>query len=255
VSPGAPLGSLGVGAGLADVDPAGDVDLDEIELDAHGPVGDRDFCLVDVAARRVLRTVENPSLLGFTVRSVAGGLEVTGPDGHTMRAETRDASDGATVADYWGRGARIRVQDSALSEVFSRAVGREVVLARADRGDVVYAEPLSIVTTGSLGRLAEAITSSGYAVPPALDARFRATVTLVADEDPTPGTWLALGEATVEVGQPLERCAVVEIDPVTAQRSPTPVLVHLRSVLPGREGRLLFGMGARVVTPGTVRVG
>lgn len=237
--------------GLALVKGTRHVDLDEIELDAHGPVGDRDFCLVDVAARRVLRTVENPGLLGFTARSVAGGLEVTGPDGRTTQAETRDAADGAAVADYWGRGARIRLQDSALNAVFSHAVGREVVLGCAQRGDVVYAEPVSIVTTGALARLAEMVASSGYAVPPALDARFRATVTLVADKDPTPGTWLALGDAVVEVGQPLERCAVIDLDPVTGQRTGSRLLPLIRT----GDGRLPFGVGARVVTPGTVSVG
>jgi len=118
--------------GLALVKGTRHVGLDEIELDTHGPVGDRDFCLVDVAVRRVLRTVENPGLLGFTVRPLAG----------------------------------------------------------AERGDVVHAEPVSIVTTRALRRLCEAIPSGGYAVPPALAARFRATVTLVADEDPPPGTRL-----------------------------------------------------------------
>ncbi|KRE42730.1 MOSC domain-containing protein [Knoellia sp. Soil729] len=237
--------------GLALIKGTRHVDLDEMELDAHGPVGDRDFCLVDVAARRVLRTVENPGLLGFTARSVAGGLEVTGPDGQVARAETRDAVDGAAVADYWGRGARIRLQDSALSAVFSRALGREVVLARAERGDVVYAEPVSIVTTGALRRLAGTIASSGYAMPQALDARFRATLTLVADEDPPPGTRLQLGDAVVEVGQPLERCAVIDLDPATGQRTGSRLLPLIRT----GDGRLLCGVGARVVSPGRVRLG
>ena len=95
------------------------------------------------------------------------------------------------------------------------------------------------------------VASSGYAVPPALDARFRATVTLVADKDPTPGTWLALGDAVVEVGQPLERCAVIDLDPVTGQRTGSRLLPLIRT----GDGRLPFGVGARVVTPGTVSVG
>src|SRR5689334_3127296 len=40
---------------------------ESVSLDATGPVGDRAFCLVDPARARVLRTVENPSL----VRTVA----------------------------------------------------------------------------------------------------------------------------------------------------------------------------------------
>lgn len=225
-------------------------DRDEIELDDHGPVGDRTWCLVDRAAARVLRTVENPSLLAVVARDLGDRLAVTTPDGHTTEADARDSADGIRAFDYWGRGARIRLQDSELNSVFSGYLGRDVVLARAERGDVVYADPVSIVTTGALRRLSEAITASGYAVPPALDARFRATVTLDSDEDLVAGARLRLGEAVVEVGEPLERCAVIDLDPVTGERN-SRLLEHVRSP----DGRLLFGVGARVIIPGKVRQG
>ncbi|MEO7268078.1 MAG: MOSC N-terminal beta barrel domain-containing protein [Knoellia sp.] len=236
--------------GLALIKGTGHSDRDEIELDDHGPVGDRTWCLVDRAASRVLRTVENPTLLQVVARDLGDRLAVTIPDGQTTEAETRNSADGILVADYWGRGARIRLQDSALNDVFSAHLGREVSLARAERGDVVYADPISIVTTGALRRLCEALKTSGYAVPPALDVRFRATVTLDSDEDPAPGTRLQLGEVVVEVGEPLERCAVIDLDPRTGERN-SRLLEHVRS----SDGRLLFGLGARVVSPGRVTVG
>lgn len=234
--------------GLALIKGTRHVDRDEIELDAHGPVGDRSFCLVDRAAARVLRTVENPSLLQLGARDLGDRVAVTTLDGRTTEATTRDAADGIPVADYWGRGARIRLQDSPLNALFSAHLGREVTLARAERGDVVYAEPVSIVTTGALRRLCEALESAGYAVPLALDVRFRATVTIDADDDPVPGTRLRLGDAEVEVGQPLERCAVIDLDPDTGERT-SRLLEHLRAA----DGRLLFGVGARVVSPGRLR--
>ncbi|MFC7490445.1 MULTISPECIES: MOSC domain-containing protein [unclassified Knoellia] len=234
--------------GLALIKGTRHTDRDEIELGEHGPVGDRTWCLVDGATRRVLRTVENPSLLQLVARDLGDRLALTTPDGRTTEATTEDAADGIHVADYWGRGARIRLQDTALSAVLSTHLGREVTLARAERGDVVYADPISIVTTGALRRLSEAMTSRGYAVPPALDARFRATVTVDADEDPGPGDRLQLGEAVVEVGEALERCAVIDLDPLTGERNAR-LLEHVRSP----DGRLLFGFGARVVTPGVVR--
>ncbi|CAN7239096.1 MOSC domain-containing protein [Knoellia sp. LjRoot47] len=227
------------------------LDRDEIELDASGPVGDRTWCLVDGAAARVLRTVENPRLLSLSVLPTAGGLRVTTLDGRTLEATTRDAAHGIRAADYWGRGARIRVQDTDLNAFLSDELGRDVVLARAERGDVVYADAVSVVTAGALRRLADTLRASGYAVPSPLDARFRATVTLDADEDPAPGTQVRLGGAVVEVTAPLDRCAVIDLDPVTGERTGSRLLEHLRSP----DGRLLFGMGARVVSPGTVRVG
>jgi len=245
--------------GLALIKGTRHTDRDEIELDDHGPVGDRTWCLVDRAAARVLRTVENPTLLQLIASDLGDRLSVTTPDGQTTEATTHDVADGIPVADYWGRGARIRLQDTELNDVFSAHLGREVALARADRGDVVYADPISIVTTGALRRLCEAIERSAYAgrprrawdPPSALDVRFRATVTVDAGEDPAPGTRLQLGEAVVEVGEPLERCAVIDLDPVSGERTQSRLLEHVRR----SDGRLLFGVGARVVTPGRVGLG
>lgn len=240
--------------GLALVKGTRHTDRDEIELDDHGPVGDRTWCLVDRAAARVLRTVENPSLIQLVARDLGAlgdRLAVTTPDGLTTEATTRDAADGMQVADYWGRGARVRLQDTALNAVLSRHVGREVALARADRGDVVYAEPISIVTTGALRRLSEAVSQAGYAVPSPLDARFRATVTLEAEEDPAPGTRLRVGEAVIEVGGPLDRCAVIDLDPISGERTGSRLMERIRTA----DGRLPFGVGARVVTPGVLRRG
>ena len=241
--------------GLALVKGTRHLDRDDVVLDRHGPVGDRTWCLVDRAAARVLRTVENPHLLSLTVRDVgtADGprLAVTSADGRTTEAGVQDADDGIRAFDYWGRGARIRLQDTTLHDLFSEELGRDVVLARAERGDVVYADPVSVVTTGALRRLEEALRADGYAVPSPLDARFRATVTLDLDDDPPTGTRLRLGDAVVEVTDPLERCAVVDLDPVTGERSDLRLMPHLRAA----DGRLLFGRGARVLRPGTVRLG
>ncbi|WP_404386537.1 MOSC domain-containing protein [Knoellia locipacati] len=235
--------------GLALVKGTRHTDRDEIELDDHGPVGDRTWCVVDRAAARVLRTVENPRLLRLTVAEHGDRLVVTTLEGQRVEATTRGAAHGIRAFDYWGRGARIRLQDTALNALFSEELRRDVVLARAERGDVVYADPVSIVTTGALRRLSEALRGSGYAVPSPLDARFRATLTLDLDDDPPAGSRVRVGDAVVEVTAPLERCAVIDLDPVTGERTGSALLHHIQA----QDGRLLFGMGARVVTPGTVR--
>ncbi len=243
--------------GLAEVKGTRHIDRDEIELDDHGPVGDRTWCVVDRAASRVLRTVENPRLLRLSVGSVGDRLVVTTVEGHRLAATTRDAVRvprsawaGTRTFDYWGRGARLCLQDTALNALLSEELGRDVVLARAERGDVVYADPVSIVTVGALRRLSQSLRDAGCAVPSPLDVRFRATVTLDAPDDPPPGTRLRLGTAVVEVTDPLERCAAIDLDPTTGERTGSRLLEHLRTA----DGRLLFGVGARVVAPGSVRV-
>ena len=53
--------------------------LERLELDERGPVGDRSWCFVDVAARRVLRTVQHPSLIAVVAAATGGALELTLP--------------------------------------------------------------------------------------------------------------------------------------------------------------------------------
>ena len=58
--------------------------LDHVDLDEQGAVGDRAFCLVDPATRRVLRTVQHPSLMAVVARTYDGGLSVTLPTGESV---------------------------------------------------------------------------------------------------------------------------------------------------------------------------
>ena len=52
-----------------------------VELAPDGPVGDRFFCLVDPARERVLRTVENPSLVRTSATWADGVLTTNLPTG------------------------------------------------------------------------------------------------------------------------------------------------------------------------------
>ena len=233
--------------GLALVKGTRHLDHEELEFDAQGPIGDRTFCLVDRACGGVLKTVENPRLVGVEVRATGVGLVATTPDGRSLEAATRDSLDGAQAGDYWGRGARIHLQDSELSAFFSEYLSRDVVFARAGRRDVVYYDPVSLVTTGSLARLARASGNAGRD----LGVRFRATMTLELDSDPAPGARLSVGDLEIEVTRPISRCAVIDLDPATGERTNTRLLQRIPAV----RGEIPFGMCARVVRPGIVRRG
>lgn len=224
--------------------------LDEVVLAAAGPVGDRVFCLVDLERRRVLRTVENPSLIA--VRSAWDGhtLGIVLPDGTTLEAAPCDTGP-ALVADYWGRSATLRLQTGPHAEALGDYLGRPVRLARADPGEVVYGGSVSLVTTGALTDLA---ARSGERLS-VQAARFRATVTLDTDRsvDTWPaGTRLTLGGATVELQATIPRCAVVDLDPETGRQTST-VLEALAGY--GHGPGIGFGVDARVVVPGGVRQG
>jgi uncharacterized protein len=182
-----------------------------LDLAASGPVGDRVFALVDPATRRCLRTIENPRLL--QARSTWDGrtLSVALPE---RRFVGEPVATGEVLdADYWGRTARLEVVDGPWAEAYAALLGREVVLARAEPGDVVYGGAVTLVTSASLARLSEQVGA------PVDGARFRATVELDGDdlpahaEDGWIGQQVRIGTAEVRVRGVVPRCAVIDLDP------------------------------------------
>lgn len=170
--------------GLALVKGTRHLDHEELEFDAQGPIGDRTFCLVDRACGRVLKTVENPRLVGVEVRATGVGLVAT-----------------------------------------------------------------TLVTTGSLARLARASGNAGRD----LGVRFRATMTLELDSDPAPGARLSVGDLEIEVTRPISRCAVIDLDPATGERTNAPAATHsvgawrdsVRDVCAGGSARHRSARGRR----------
>lgn len=204
---------------------------------ADGVVGDRVFCLVDPATDRCLRTVQHPELLRARAAWDGSTLTVDLPSGsHTgLPAATGEVR----TVDYWGRPTPVEVVAGPWAAAYTEHLGRDVLLARARPGDVVYGGPVTLVSTDALARL-------GDAVDP---ARFRATL-LLSGDDPAPGDRVAVGSAVLEVRRRVPRCAVVDHHPLTGVRD-----ARLLRALPLEAGEPVFGVEADVVTPGTVATG
>jgi uncharacterized protein YcbX len=227
---------------------------EEIELDADGAVGDRLFCAVDLERRRVLRTVQNPSLVGVRSRWDGTRLEVTLPSGE-VGAGTPAGTGEHVACDYWGRSVELSVQDGPYAALFSSYLGFPVVLAEAPRAGVIYGNPVSIVTTATLAALGDHL--GGADLDP---ARFRATVVLDAGDRPFHeeewlGRELRLGQARVRLAAPIPRCAVIDLHPDTGERDGR-LLKGLATLRPdsGPEGPVC-GVDAHVTVPGVVRPG
>ena len=238
--------------GLASVKGTRHRDLASVDLTLDGPVGDRVFCLVDVARGRVLRSVENPSLFRTTATWQAGILATTLPDQPDVVDVPLETGETVKV-DYWGRVAALDVVAGPWAAAYSRYLGRDVVLARCTSpGEVVYGASVSVVTTSSLGRLSQDLG-------PVADAQFRATLTVDTEgeppfvEDSWPAGRLRVGEAEIEVRGAIPRCAVIDRDPVSGERRAE----VLRSLAGYRRalGEVVFGVDAVVTRPGRVDVG
>ncbi len=217
-------------------------------LTPAGPVGDRVFCLVDATVDRCLRTVENPTLLQASAAWDGTVLSVELPAG-SVTGEPRPTGEVREV-DYWGRTAALEVVAGPWAAAYTEHLGREVVLARSDPGEVVYGGAVTLVTTGSLRRLADEVGE------PVDAARFRATFEIDADagtEDGWVGRRVRVGAAEVRVRGLVPRCAVIDLDPTTGVRD--------RSLLGTLAGRrrfgveIPFGVDAEVTVPGRVATG
>lgn len=219
-----------------------------VDLVADGPVGDRVFCLVDPARERVLRTVENPSLLQATANWTADVLSV---DLAGRIVEGQPAPTGEQLkVDYWGRRAQLEVVAGPWADAYSAHLGFDVILARSlTAGEVVYGAPVSLVSTASLEELGRRI---GRKVD---GTRFRPTFVVEADveEDSWVGRDLVIGDARITVRSVLPRCAVVDMNPETGTRD-APVLQTLGGYRRS-DGEIDFGVDAVVSAAGRVRHG
>ena len=222
-----------------------------VRLERTGPVGDREFCLVDVARRRVLKTVEHRAIIGTEATWENGILSIE-IDGRTIEGAPVATGDGEF--DYWGRQAELELLDGPWAAHYSELLGKPVTLARGRRpGEFVYGATVSLMTTAAVRWLENL---SGAGVDP---ARFRSNFTVAADGDePVERDWigreLRLGEATVRVLEPIGRCAVIDLDPATGTKDAR-TLKSLAKADRERYGILEFGVYAEVTSPGLVVVG
>lgn len=230
-------------AGFSPVKGTRHLALDRVELDARGPVGDRAWCLVDVDARRVLRTVQHPALMAVVASAEGDVLSMTLPGGSVSSEPS--ASDETISCDYWGRSVALSLTDGPHAELVSHHIGQDVRLAAAPRGGVVFASPVTIVGTASLRELGEVEA-----------ARFRATLVVETDEPWVEDTWAGtearVGDALLRIGGPIPRCAVIDHHPETGEKDLRllKALVQRRPV--NTAGEPMFGVYAEVVRGGVV---
>ena len=244
-----------VSVGFAPVKGTRHTSYDAVELAAGGPVGDRGLCFIDVTGRRVLRTVQNPSLVALAARREGDDLVVELPSGEVLRGVPEPSGERLTC-DYWGRPAELDLLDGPWVAAVSAHLGAPVRLAAARPGAVVYGAPVSLVTTASLRDVAERAGRPGLVGEA---ARFRASMVLDTGDEPYAeeawaGREVRVGTAVLRVHAPIPRCAVVDLDPATGERG-SGVLKALAGRGVDQHGDPLFGVDAHVVVPGIVRPG
>jgi uncharacterized protein YcbX len=259
--------------------------VDSVELDELGIVGDRTWAVRDLERGGIRGAKKIGSLMRLAAVDVDDGdVEITLPDGSTVRTTDPDVDDRVSVAldhrvqlerlrpaddlDHYRRGAPD--SDDVVAElrgVFGREEDEPFpdfsvfppIIAEFESPPGTYYDvfPLMVMTEAALAALARALPDSNVDI-----RRFRPSFVVdtgdAGADASTPGhpefDWTGrratIGTATVEFGAPCPRCVMVtrEInDAIPADRA---VLRHIV-----RDLDQNLGVYATVVTPGVVRVG
>jgi uncharacterized protein YcbX len=228
---------------------------DEVALDEWGPVGDRDFVVVDVERSRVLRTLSHRTLVAVRAEWDGDTLSLELPTGESVTAPAPLTPDTVTC-EYWGRRVTHVLTSGPHSELLSDHLGKPVRLAASPRTAAVFGAPVSILAAASLRDLGE---RTGRTDLLGSVSRFR--MTMVVDvggpayaEDGWFGREITVGDAVVRVRGPVGRCGQIDMEPATGDKDGS-LLKVLAGYRPTTGGEPWFGVDAEVVVPGRVRLG
>lgn len=203
------------------------------------------------ALRVEIRGVQGDRL--FAIRDQQGKL---GSGKHTRRFRMIDGlfEFHASYRDevpqiQFPHGEKMRGDAASIHQALSNALGLPVTLSREATVPHFDSAPIHLVTTGSLAWLRSALPGSG------IDARrFRPNLVIeVPDPEPIEQSWigkrLRIGAVELRVSDTTERCGMTAFAQADLPKAPE-VLRHIT-----RRADLKFGVYARVLVPGIVRMG
>ncbi|MGE3774323.1 MAG: MOSC domain-containing protein [Gammaproteobacteria bacterium] len=238
-------------------------DPDSVVVDADGIRHDRAFALVEADDKFVNSDQHRVFLpLSFDYDATADRLTLDLPDGR--RLEGPAAPTGRRFAiDHFGlRTIDVAEVDGPWRAALSEFAGRPIGLVRClSEGRALDVFPITLLTTGSLARLARELGDS-------VDApRFRAGFVIehpdAHAEDDWDGRSLKIGDAVLRVRTSVPRCAIPGFNPATGERDKDVMksLMRYRDKVGLPDGMMPgyatpgFASYAEVLRPGRVRVG
>jgi hypothetical protein len=230
---------------------------ESIHVDETGAVGDRLFYLADDRPSLV-SIAKVGSLVGISAEYDAGTNRLTLREGDGVLVEDEVRLGREIDADFFAfRTAPGRVVEGVFGGILSERAGRALRLVKATETLRAHdVEPLTLLGEGSIDRLSEA---AGESVD---SRRFRMLIEFDGGKPHVEDTWLGrsiqIGDATLVGGGPVQRCA-------GTTRNPDSGAVDLKTLAligeyRGRQDSVFgpgfnFGVYARCVVPGEIRVG
>jgi uncharacterized protein len=231
--------------------------LDEVELTEDGVPGDRAFFVVDDRGAMVSATRLGP-LVAVVARHDDGTLALDFPDGREVAApvELGDPED----VRFFGLTLHARPVRGPFSDALSEHAGKPLRMFATpperpgvDRG---REGGVTLLSVASLERLRDQAGETEPVDP----RRFRMTFGVEGldahEEDGWIGRTVRVGDALVRAGGNVGRCAATtrNADTGVVDFKTLHLLAEYRGDVPATE-RLPFGVHARVIEPGRVRLG
>lgn len=234
--------------------------LDEAEIGPRGIPGDRRFLVLEESGK-LCNGVRMGRLTAIRPEVAPDGSHLTlrFPDGSVAAGPVTAGEPLPT--EFYGGVRKLHAVEGPWDAALSAWAGRPLRLAEVDRdGEALDRMPKGgAVTIVSAAGLAEVAFAGGLADP--LDQRrFRLTLGVAGAapwaEDDWIGRALRVGDAVIRPAGDVGRCAVTTFDPETGEPD-ADTLRWLRTLRSERmtNERLPFGVFARVLTPGRVRLG
>jgi uncharacterized protein YcbX len=235
-------------------------ELREVRLDRLGVENDRRFCIVDadgkmLNAKRVQHFVAIRPRFDDAMRELVLDM----PDG--AKVEGRTEPGRAIAVTIYGRSVPAHVVEGPWADALSAVAGRSVQLVRfddpgegVDRAD--EGAGASLLAEASLRAIADAAGVTGPVDPRRFRMLFGIAGVAAHAEDTWMGTRVHIGSSVVVPGGNIGRCAVTTLDPRTgvSDLDTLGALAKYRAEKITTEP-LAFGVWARVVRAGVVRVG
>lgn len=240
-----------------------------VHLTLQGVVGDRAFFLIDERGRAVngrqigeLATVESWYDRG------TNSLGLLLPDGRVVEDEPRLTGE-AVITDFMSHDVKGTVVEGPFGPALTDLTGRNLRLVAAhDVGAGADRHPVSLVSSASIEFL-RTRRSDAHGID---YRRFRTLIEVGGcrphEEDTWSGRRLRVGQAVLDVLEPVPRCSVIRQDPSTGKRS----FDALRELFdyrksdaakayaspiqqPSSEHQILFGVYGAVRVAGEVSIG
>jgi uncharacterized protein len=225
-----------------------------VELTEYGVVENRRFFMVDGEGKRLRSSLTAwPIAVEGRYDAARERLWMRFPDGREVEGSAIGGGVEVQGVFHGGRVVPARIVEGEWTDLLSELAGHPVRVARPEHPGECFADPVTLVSDGSVARLSK---EAGADVD---DRRFRMLFSLAGcgehEEDGWVGRLVRAGEAVVRVSGPVDRCAATTRHPETGERD-LDTLRLIRSYRGVRDGEAIdFGVSATVEQPGLVRVG